>query len=237
MDFIFDKQILQTYFSSAFSLTNKTIRRIGFPIELKRLPDPGEMITLEQQLNLNHLVGQVLFYGVPGDVIELGCFTGSSAMQIRKVIDYYDSSRKFHVFDSFKWKHQLHDMDVKELFIQNFRQAGLDLPEIHEGCFEATLTDQLPDQISFLHIDCGTGRNPSEHSRLVQFCLEQVYPRMSRGAICLLMDYHDRELTLKGLDMNPGVKMACDTFFSDKKEKVSVLYGNHYSHGYFRKLT
>jgi hypothetical protein len=117
MDFIFDKQILQSYFSTAFSLTNKTIRKIGFPVELKKLPDPGEMITLEQQLNLNHLVGQVLFYEVPGDVIELGCFTGSSALQIRKVIDYYDPSRKHYLF-SILMKQDLSCLKFMKVFLK-----------------------------------------------------------------------------------------------------------------------
>jgi hypothetical protein len=65
--------------------------------------------------------------------------------------------------------------------------------------------------------------------------LESVYPRMSPGAGCLLMDYHDPAITVRGNDENPGLKKACDEFFKDKEEKVFVLYGNQYSHGYFRK--
>jgi O-methyltransferase len=235
MDFIFDKNILKTYFSNGFSLTNKTIQKFGLPLELKRLPDPGEMITIEQQLNLNHLVSQVLFYKVPGDLVELGCFTGTSAMEIGKIMEYYDPSRVFHVFDSFEWRKSLQE-SVKEVFIKNFKKAGLRLPVIHEGFFDKTLEKELPESIAFIHIDCGMGRNRLDHRDLVLFCLENIYNRLTTGAICLLMDYHDKQLTLKGLDMNPGVKMACDIFFKDKKEKVSVLYGNHYSHGYFRKL-
>ncbi len=34
----------------------------------------------------------------------------------------------------------------------------------------------------------------------------------------------------------PGVKQACDEFFKDKPEKVSVLIAGCQSHGYFRKL-
>jgi O-methyltransferase len=43
-------------------------------------------------------------------------------------------------------------------------------------------------------------------------CLEAVYPRMSPGAIGVLMDYHDPERTLRGWDCAPGVKQACDRF-------------------------
>jgi len=235
MDFIFDKNILKTYFSPVVSFTNKTMQKIGFPLELKRIPDPSEMITIEQQINLAHLLSQVLFYNVKGAVVELGCFTGNSSIQIRKIINYYDPSREFHVFDCFKWQHKLKE-DILEAFIRNFRNSGLNMPHIHKGLFEETLEKELPDPISFVHIDCGTGSNPNTHRDLILFCLKQIYKRLSTGGICLLMDYHDKDLTLKGLDLNPGVKVACDVFFKDKSEKVSVLYGNHYSHGYFRKL-
>jgi O-methyltransferase len=58
---------------------------------------------------------------------------------------------------------------------------------------------------------------------------------MSQGAVCLLADYHDPVKTNRGTDSNPGVKWACDEFFSGRMEKVSALYGNHYSHGFFRR--
>ena len=59
---------------------------------------------------------------------------------------------------------------------------------------------------------------------------------MTPHAICLIMDYRDPEKTVGGSDSFPGVKEACDRFFKEKPEKVFVLYGNQFPHGYFRKV-
>jgi O-methyltransferase len=59
---------------------------------------------------------------------------------------------------------------------------------------------------------------------------------MSNGAICVLMDYHDKTVNNIAYNINPGVKLGCDEFLSDKPERIISLYGNQYSHGYFRKV-
>jgi O-methyltransferase len=86
-----------------------------------------------------------------------------------------------------------------------------------------------------LHIDCGFGAEDEVHIENVTFCLEAAYPRMSKGAIGILMDYHDKDRTLYGYNSNPGTKTACERFFSNKPEKVYTLYGGDFSHGFFRK--
>ena len=64
--------------------------------------------------------------------------------------------------------------------------------------------------------------------------LEGVYPRLSKGAVCLIDDYSHPAI-LKGFDKWQGVKTACDEFLRDKPEAVSVLYAGEYAHGFFRK--
>jgi O-methyltransferase len=51
----------------------------------------------------------------------------------------------------------------------------------------------------------------------------------------VLMDYHEEGITIHGANVNPGVKLACDEFFTGKPEGVYTLYGGPCSHGYFRK--
>ncbi len=65
--------------------------------------------------------------------------------------------------------------------------------------------------------------------------LQHVYPRLSKGAICLIDDYCDPSVN-KGWNKLPRVKEACDHHLADKPERVSGLYASDYSHGYFRKL-
>ena len=65
--------------------------------------------------------------------------------------------------------------------------------------------------------------------------LAEIYPRMSAGAICVLMDYNDPEINGIGHNANPGVKLACDEFLVNKPEEIIPLYGNQYFHAYFQK--
>ena len=199
------------------------------------LPQPANtMCTPEQRNNIYLLADQVLGFGIPGDFVELGCYEGNSARVIASVLQYEGADRNFHVYDSFEW-----DRDgtsrVRDRFEQSFRSNGLPLPIVHQGDFYETLPKELPERIAFAHIDCGTGGLPHEHSMLVRRCLESVYPRMSTGAIGVLMDYHDPERTVDGWDCNPGMKAACDVFFRGKPECIHILYGNGYSHAFFRK--
>lgn len=66
--------------------------------------------------------------------------------------------------------------------------------------------------------------------------LEYVYPRLTKGAICLIDDYGDPSINPLGWNKLPGVKKACDEYLADKQENVSLLYAGDYTHGYFRKL-
>ena len=223
--------------SRTIRTVNCVLRTLRIRAELRRLPNPSlEMTTVEQRINMYHLASQVLFCGVPGDFVELGCFTGQTAALFQKVIEHYDPMRILHVYDSFEYMARRIG-NVEDVLIGNFRSAGVKLPKIHKGLFKDTIPRDLPVAIAFAHIDCGYGGDQELQKQRVLHCLKHVYARMSPGAICLLMDYHDPSLTIGGFDCNPGVKRACDEFFQDKPESVCVLYGNDYSHAYFRKMT
>ncbi len=218
---------------------NSILRKLGFWCRLAPPPSSGLMTNVEQRMNMFHLVSQVLVYNVPGDLVELGCHNGQSAVLIQKVVMHYDPSRKLHVYDSFEGLPELHEKDgdtpfrtgslkpEKEQLIKNFQMYDLPVPEIHEGWFRDTLPDQLPDSICFAHLD-----GDLYDSILVS--LIHVYPKLSKGAICLIDDYADPDV-LDSWNRLPGVKCACDEFLADKPETVSVLYCGHYAHGYFRK--
>lgn len=225
----------QKYLSKANFYLNKVLRKLGINIEFRKRPDGvSEMITVEQRINMFHLVSQVLIYEVEGDLIELGCHTGQCAAEMQAIIENYNPQKQLHLYDKFNLK-PIKLKQIKNKLIENFKSANLRLPVIHEGFFEETIPMQLPKKLSFIHIDCGFGGNSLEHKNIMLHCLKDIYPRMTPGSVCLLMDYHDPEKTLRGFNPNPGVKLACDEFFKDKSEKVYILYGNHYSHGYFRK--
>jgi len=210
---------------------NRLLARAGLRAEVVPMPDHAvHMNTPEQRMNFYLLGLHVVLSGVEGDWAEFGCFSGQSAMVFQKVLDRVPSGRRLILYDSFKTRFRL-VRAVRAELVDNFRLQALTLPVIEAGDFEETVPARLPDRLSLVHIDAGTGQDPAVHEKLILFLLENVYPRLSPGGVIIFSDYHDSAQTVRGFDSNPGVKRACDRFFADKPETVYTLYGNQYSHG------
>jgi O-methyltransferase len=220
---------------------NRWLKKLGRYSTLQPPRYSGEMTNVEQRINLYHLVSQVLAYEVPGELVELGCNQGHSSVLIQKVIQEFDPSRKFHVYDSFEGLPSLaaEDKDTpytegllktsRDALIQNFEMHKLPLPEIHQGWFQDTLPTGLPDRISFAYLD-------GDLYESIKISLEYVYPRLSKGAICVIDDYADPSIYPEAWNQLPGVKAACDEYLADKPESMCFLYSAEMSHGFFRKL-
>ena len=230
-DLTFNKNTQKSY----IPILNKIVKKLIKGYCLAPTPDFAiDMNTVEQRINYYHLLSSILINNIEGDIIELGCFIGQSAILFQKTMDDFHSDKCLHLYDSFEEKFTIKG-SVEDELKKNFQKANLKLPIIHKGLFNETIPKELPDKISFVHIDCGFGGDPVQHKNVVLYCLKNIYTKMTRNAICVLMDYHDRNENDPGIDCNPGVKLACDDFFADKPEKMIALYGNQISHGYFRK--
>lgn len=216
------------------NFVNKGLRFLKTGYNVQQLDTSVDMNTIEQRINYYHLIDSVIANDIPGDVVELGIFAGQCSLVFQKVIALRQSNKQLHGFDTFGMSFKLKG-DIEELLKQNFNAAGLKQPVIHKGDFFDTLPYQLPEKISFVHIDCGFGGDAMDHKKVVAHCLESIYPRMSKGALCIMMDYNDPAENGSGHNIAPGVKMACDEFLANKTEKVIALYGNQYMHAYFRK--
>ncbi len=199
----------------------------------------GISTNVEQRMNMYHLVSQTLAYDVAGDLVEVGCNEGQSSVLIATILRDFGSEKKLHVYDSFEGLPAADDVDgltyqkgdlatTEGALIKNFRSYGLPLPTIHKGWFNETLPTGLPDRISFAHLD-------GDFYDSIKVSLENVYPRLSRGAVCLIDDYCDPEVNPEGWNYLPGVKGACDEFLSDKPETMCYLYSGAFTHAFFRK--
>jgi O-methyltransferase len=214
---------------------NKVFRKLDLPIMIRRHFDHRQdMMSMEQASNLQLLMAGVLGGEVPGAVVELGCYTGSTSLVLAKVLERSGGKRPFHVFDSFA--HELgSEKDIRAVFESNFTKYALPLPAIHQGDLRATVPAELPANIAFAHIDLGVGGGTDIHTSIITYALETVYPRLSKHGVMVFMDYHVPGVTVEGSDSNPGVRLACDAFLAERPERMNTLYGGACSHGYFRK--
>jgi O-methyltransferase len=217
------------------NMANKLFEKLGLVHRLTRLPDPNtDMNSLEMRINLFHLLSTLISEKIEGDVVEFGTYIGETAIFMKKTLNYLKSDKPFHVYDAFDIKFSEFNTSVEDEMRQSFQNYNLELPIIHKGYFEDTFPTQLPDVISFAHIDCGILGDVEKHKEVLLYCLENLYPRMSKGAMCVFMDYVDER---NGIPCsNPAVKMACDIFFEDKPETFVSLYANLGAHAYIRKV-
>jgi O-methyltransferase len=218
-------------------LVNRGISLLRPGYRIASPPNPVvDMNTVEQRINYFHLLDSVIANDIAGEVVEFGCFTGQCALLFQKVLQLHDFPKTLHLYDSFDVQFTVQG-SVEDVLKASFQAAGLPLPVRHKGYFEATVPQQLPEQVAFVHIDCGFGGDPLAHKAIVLHCLEAVYPRMSKGAVCVLMDYHDAASPASDYDVNPGVRLACDEFLASKPERIVSLYGRQYLHAFFRKTS
>ena len=194
------------------------------------------MLNVERMVNLYHLLSQVLAFDVAGEVADLGCHKGQSAILLQAILDYHASSKPLHVYDSFLGlpAHHVKDsgavlpqaslrVDRADL-VDSFLRAEATMPVIHEGWLEDTIPSQLPPQLCFAHIDVDL-YGSTKHA------LACVYPRLTRGAIVVIDDYD-----WSGL---PGINCAVDEFLADKPERLCRMrLGSNFdaTHAFFRRV-
>lgn len=145
-----------------------------------------------------------------GDVVELGCYVGTTSLFLARLICELTPKRQLHVYDSFAGLPEKTDQDLspageqfkagellaqKSVFTRNFKQAGLSLPVIHKGWFSGLTEADMPAQICFAFLD-------GDYYSSVKDSLQLVWPKLSRGAVVVVDDYANEAL--------PGARRAVD---------------------------
>ncbi len=214
---------------------NRVLNKLRSPVVLhSRFDHREDMVSMEQISNLELLFTDVVDRKVPGAVVELGCYMGSTAAVFASLLQAHDAKRPFHVYDRFDIELGT-SHGVWQAFARRMLDAKVPMPTIHPGDILDTVPRDLPQAIAFAHVDLGTGSEIFGHVSLMAHGLSHIYARMSRGGVIVFMDYHVPGRTVQGNDSNPGVRLTVDTFFENKPEKPRILYGGPCSHAYIRK--
>ncbi|HEU5320372.1 MAG TPA: TylF/MycF/NovP-related O-methyltransferase [Methylomirabilota bacterium] len=187
-----------------------------------------ETVSAERLRHLAAGLGHVLRLGVPGDVVEVGCYRGVTSQLLRRVIDALDRGRELHVYDSFRGLPRPGRRDGRLVtgdfaasparLREGFRRRGLRAPRVHAGWFADTLPRHLPPRICFAYLDADLEASTAT-------ALRHLYPRLSPSGLLLVDDYCDRSRSPRCWDGLPGVRAAVDRFFRDRPESIEVLAG------------
>lgn len=149
---------------------------------------------------------KVLAAGIPGDVVELGCYVGTTSLFLQRLLK--DTGKVLHVYDSFAGLPPKTAPDAspageqfkagellatKAQFIKHFKQAGLPLPVIHKQWFEQLTPQDTPERICFAFLD-------GDFYTSILASLRLVWPKLVAGSVVLIDDYNAEAL--------PGVAQA-----------------------------
>lgn len=158
----------------------------------------------------------VLANGIPGDVVELGCYIGTTSLFIQALLDETAPDKAFHVYDSFAGLPPKKPQDespagsqfkagelraTKAAFVRNFTRLRVPLPVVHQAWFQDLTPEDMPSRISFAFLD-GDFYESITHS------LRVITPHLSKGACIVIDDYQSEAL--------PGAAKAADEWLASR---------------------
>ena len=164
--------------------------------------DTHELRVILEQLT------KALAYG--GAVVEFGCYVGTTSLYIRRLLDQYNDSREFHVYDSFTGLPEKSSQDAspvgeqfragelavsKKQFLHEFHKARLRPPVVHKGWFADLTPRDVPTQVAFAFLD-------GDYYDSIRQSLQLLEGRLIPGAIIVVDDYASEAL--------PGAARAVD---------------------------
>lgn len=158
---------------------------------------------------LAHLERQ-LQKGTTGSCVEFGCYVGTTSLFIRRLLDAYESTNEFHVYDSFSGLPEKTAKDSspageqfragelvasKKEYLMAFKRAGLKPPMIHKAWFHDLGPSDVPSNVSFAFLD-------GDYYESIMTPLQLLWPQLVDRAIVIIDDYANEAL--------PGAAAAVD---------------------------
>lgn len=189
-------------------------------LDIKQYPLVSDQIEYDELTVIIRNLEKVLAAGVAGDIVELGCYNGTTSLFISRVLAERREKKSFHVYDSFAGLPAKTTQDAspvgeqfkagellasKKQFIQYFKQAGLPLPIIHKCWFSDLQPTDLPENIAFAFLD-------GDFYDSIRDSLRAIEHKIMPGAVILVDDYQSEAL--------PGAQRAVDEWVRGKPYKI-----------------
>lgn len=162
----------------------------------------------------------VITNSIPGDIVEFGCYVGTTSVYLAKLIKQTD--RQLYLYDSFEGLPEKASKDespaglqfqrgellaTKKQLITNLKRANVNMPVIKKAWFSQLSSDDIPDQISFAFLD-----GDYYHSVLDPLAL--IWPKLTKGATVIVDDYVNEAL--------PGAAKAVDEWMQRHDGTLTV---------------
>lgn len=153
---------------------------------------------------------RVLDSGILGDIVEFGCYVGTTSIYLQDELISRTPLRSLHVYDSFEGLPEKTHQDQspagvqfkagelaasKSMLIKNFRRFNLPLPTITQAWFKDLTPKDIPKRIAFAFLD-------GDFYDSISASFAIISASLSPGATVVVDDYHSETL--------PGAARATD---------------------------
>lgn len=194
---------------------------------LVKYPIVSEQIEMEELRVLLQELDRILDSGVDGDIVEFGCYVGTTSLFLQRLLVTKGSTKKLWVYDSFDGLPEKTKEDESPLgtdfkrgelrstkaeFVHNFRKAQLPLPIITKKWFHEIEDNELPEEICFAFLD-------GDYYKSIRASLSLSVPRMKSGGAMVIDDFDNPAL--------PGASRAVhDTsmHISDVRHSLGIVF-------------
>lgn len=189
---------------------------------LKKYPLVSEQVSKDQIRVILSELKRVIEANSSGDIVEFGCYIGTTSIFLQRLLTKYGSDKELHVYDSFEGLPPKSSQDTsvageqftagqlavsKKAFTQTFLKAGVTLPIIHKGWFSELSAQDVPAQITFAFLD-------GDFYESIKDSLNLVLPKLSTGAVVVVDDYARESL--------PGPAKAVHELLPNKQ--ITTIY-------------
>jgi O-methyltransferase len=177
---------------------------------------PSELAVLLRELE------KVIKNNIEGDIVELGCYEGTSALFEARMLQVSAAHKNLWLYDSFAGLPEKTEYDrspAGEQFVtgelqasrkeleRRFKQAGLPKPRIKKAWFSDLNAGDMPEKICFAFLD-------GDYYDSILQSLHLVWPNLSPGATVIVDDYQNEAL--------PGAARAVNAWLSTHAASLSV---------------
>jgi O-methyltransferase len=162
----------------------------------------------------------VLQKKVEGDVVELGCYVGTTSVFLAERLK--GSGRNLYLYDSFEGLPPKTKQDespagmqfktgellaTKKQLIKNLKQANVPMPIIKKGWFSDLTAEDIPAKISFAFLD-------GDYYHSVRDSLMLIWKQLAPHATIVVDDYANEAL--------PGAAKAVDEWLKTHPAQLQV---------------
>lgn len=185
---------------------------------LAKYPIVSDQITPDRLCVVLRSLEQTLEKNVAGDIVEFGCYIGTTSLFLRRMLDAYGQSedRALHVYDSFAGlppkttqdnsaageQFKAGELSVsKKQLLHEFHKARLQPPIVHKAWFDDLSATDVPPTIAFAFLD-------GDFYASISASLQLMWPALQPHAVVAVDDF--------GREALPGAERAVREFLAGK---------------------